>query len=57
MSLTPYLDDVQRSLGNEYLLEFRAIAGKKSGLQYVNLNTPVAGVELDSADSVWVEAK
>jgi hypothetical protein len=57
VSLTPYLDDVQRSLGNEYLLEFRAIAGKKSGLQYVNLNTPVAGVELDSADSVWVEAK
>jgi hypothetical protein len=57
VSLAPYLDDVQRSLGNQYLLEFRAIPGKKSGLQYVNLNTPVAGVELDSADSVWVEAR
>lgn len=57
VSLTPYLDDVQKALGNQYLLEFRAIPGKKSGLQYVNLTTPVAGVELDSADSVWVEAR
>ena len=56
VSLTHYLGDVQRSLDNQYLLDLRAIPGKKSGLQYVNLNTPVAGVELDSADSVWVEA-
>jgi hypothetical protein len=42
----------QRS--NQYLLEFQAIPGKKSELQYVKLSTEVAGVELDSADSVWV---
>jgi hypothetical protein len=57
VSFKPYLDDLQKSLDNQYLLEFRAIPGKKSGLQYVKLATEVAGVELDSADSVWVEAK
>lgn len=57
VSFKPYLDDVQRALDNQYLLEFEAISGKRSGLQSVNLSTEVAGVELDSADSVWVEAK
>jgi hypothetical protein len=57
VSLKPYLDDVQKSLSNQYLLEFRAVPGQKPGSQYVDLNTEVAGVELDSADSVWVAAK
>jgi hypothetical protein len=57
VSLKPYLDDVQRSLSNQYLLEFRAVPGQKPGPQYVDLSTEVAGVELDSADSVWVAAK
>jgi hypothetical protein len=48
---------LQKALDNQYLLEFRAIPGKKSGLQYVKLTTEVAGVELDSADNVWVDAK
>ncbi len=52
-----YLDDLQKTLDNQYLLEFRAIPGGKSGPQYVQLSTEVAGVELDSADSVWMEAK
>jgi hypothetical protein len=57
VSFKPYLDDVQKALDNQYLLEFNAIPGKKSALQYVKLTTEVAGVELVSADSVWVEAK
>jgi hypothetical protein len=57
VSFKPYLDDVQRTLDNQYLLEFRAEPSKKSGLQSVKLTTEVAGVELDSADSVWVNAK
>lgn len=57
VSFKPYLDDLQRALDNQYLLDFRAVPGKKSGLQYVKLTTEVAGVELNSADSVWVEAK
>lgn len=57
VSFKPYLDDLQRALDNQYLLDFRAVPGKKSGPQYVKLTTEVAGVELNSADSVWVEAK
>jgi hypothetical protein len=57
VSFRPYLDSLQKALDNQYLLEFRAIPGKKSGLQYVKLTTEVAGVELDSADNVWVDAK
>ncbi len=57
LSFKPYLDEVQKMLDNQYILESQAIPGTKSGLQSVNLNTEVAGVELDSADSVWVEAK
>jgi hypothetical protein len=57
VSFKPYLDDLQKNLDNQYVLEFQANAGKKSGLQYVKLTTEVAGVELDSADSVWVNAR
>lgn len=57
VSFRPYLNDLQKTLDNQYVLEFDAIKGQKSGLQYVRLNTEVAGVELSSADSVWVEAK
>jgi hypothetical protein len=57
VSFKPYLDDLEKTLDNQYLLEFQAIPGKKSGLQYVKLTTEVAGVELGSADSVWVKAK
>lgn len=57
VSFKPYLDDIQKNLGNKYVLEFRAVPGEKSGLQYVRLSTEVAGVELNSADSVWVDAR
>jgi hypothetical protein len=57
VSFKPYLDDLQTSLDNQYVLEFHAAPGKRSGLHFVKLSTEVAGVELGSADSVWVEAK
>jgi len=57
VSFKPYLDDLQKTLDNKYVLEFRVVAGKKSGPKYVKLSTEVAGVELNSADSVWVNAK
>jgi hypothetical protein len=57
VSFRPYLDQLQSSFGNRYLLEFNAVPGNKSGLQYVKLTTEVAGVELDSANSVWVGAR
>ena len=57
ISFKPYLDDLQKNLESQYILEFQAIPGTKSGLQSVNLSTQIAGVELDSANSVWVEVK
>ena len=57
VSFKPYLDDLKSTLDNQYLLEFDAIPGTKSGLQYVRLSTEVAGVELNSADAIWVEVK
>jgi hypothetical protein len=57
VSFRPYLESLQRSFDNRYLLEFNAVPGKKAGLQTVTLATEVAGVELDSADSVWVSSR
>src|SRR5712692_9227871 len=57
VSFKPYLDELQNMLGNQYILEFQAIPGTKPVLQSVNLSTEVTGVELNSADSVWVEVK
>jgi hypothetical protein len=57
VSFRPYLHRLQSSLDNRYRLEFNALPGKKPGLQYVKLTTEVAGIELDSADSVWVAAR
>jgi hypothetical protein len=54
VSFKPYLNDLQMTFDNHYQLGFQAIPGKKSGLQNVKLSTEVAGVELVSADSVWV---
>jgi hypothetical protein len=57
VSFKPYLDELQKGFDNKYVLEFRAIPGQNSGPQYVKLSTEVAGVELNSADSVWVNAR
>jgi hypothetical protein len=57
VAFRPYLDRLQASLDNRYRLEFDAVAGKKPRLQDVKLTTEVAGVELDSADSVWVAVR
>jgi hypothetical protein len=56
VSFAPYLDRLQRVLDNQYLLTFHANPGKKSGLQYVNVSTNVAGVDLGTPDAVWVPA-
>lgn len=57
VSIKPYLDDLQKTFDNQYVLESSTNPGKKSGLQSVKLSTEVAGVEFGSADNVWVNAK
>jgi hypothetical protein len=56
VSFAPYLDQLQRILASQYLLTFSATPDKKAGLQSVDISTSVAGVDLDSADTVWVPA-
>jgi hypothetical protein len=54
VSFAPYLDQLQKTLNNQYLLSFSAQSGKKARLQNVSINTEVAGVDLSSADAVLV---
>ncbi len=56
VSFTPYLDNLQKILDNQYLLSFSTKPGKKPSLQYVTLNTEVAGVDFAAPDAVWVHA-
>lgn len=56
VSFAPYLDKLQKILDNQYVLSFSTQPSKKGQLQNVTINTEVAGVELDSADAVWVPA-
>lgn len=56
VSFAPYLIELQKILDNQYLLTFHANPDKKSGLQYVNVSTDVAGVDFATPDAVWVPA-
>jgi len=56
VSFRPFLDRIQTALNNQYLLEFRAIPSGRAGLQSVSVGTELSGVELISADGVWVPA-
>ena len=56
ISFRPFLDRIQTALNNQYLLEFRAIPSGSAGLQSISVGTEVSGVELISADGVWVPA-
>ena len=56
VSFQPYLDELKKILDNQYLLTVSAKPGNKAGLQYIELSTEVAGVELNSADAMWVPA-
>jgi hypothetical protein len=56
VSFQPYLNRIQMVLNSQYFLVFKAKPGKKSELQRVKVSTEVPGVELVSADNVFVPA-
>jgi hypothetical protein len=56
VSFQTYLSQLQKALDNQYWLSFSAQPGKKAQLQNVSINTEIAGVDLGSADGVWVPA-
>ncbi len=41
-------------IDNQYLLRFEAVPGKNAGLQNIDPSTELAGVDLSSANGVWV---
>ena len=57
VSFKPYLDRLQNIFDNQYYVVFRAVPGKKAGLQRVRISTEIADVDLAAADNVWVDVK
>lgn len=56
VNFTPYLEEMDRRLGHQYLLTFLAKPEKKAGWQRVRLMTEVENTDLVSARRVWVGA-
>jgi hypothetical protein len=56
VSFQPYFNDLQKILDNRYLLTVSVKPGNKPGLQYLKLSSEIPGVELSSADALWVPA-
>jgi len=56
VSFAPYLEDITRRLGRQYLLTFIPKPQKKAGMQRIKLQTEVPNAELVSADRVFVPA-
>jgi hypothetical protein len=56
VTFAPYLEDITRRLGRQYLLTFIPKPEKKAGMQRVKLQTEVPNAELVSADRVFVPA-
>jgi hypothetical protein len=56
VSFAPYLQDLSRRWGNQYLLSFIPKAEKKSGWRNIRLTTEVQNVDLITAEKVWVNA-
>jgi hypothetical protein len=56
VSIRPYLDQIHTHLQNQYLLGVGAQPGRSEGLESVSIDTDVPGIELISADNIWVRA-
>jgi len=56
VSFQPFLEDLNKTLSQQYLLTFRAAAGEKASYQRVRITTEVPGVELVAPTRVWVPA-
>lgn len=56
VSFKPYLDQLQAILDNQYWLGFEMKPGKKAELRSVDIDAEVAGVDISSANGVFVPA-
>lgn len=56
IAFQPYLQDITKLLGEQYLLRFKAQLGKKGELQRLRLKTEQKGVELIAPERVYIPA-
>jgi VWFA-related protein len=56
VSFSPFLSDLQRMLGQQYLLTFHSVPAKSSGFHNLKVNTEVSGVKLLAPDRVYIPA-
>ena len=56
VAFAPYLDQLNRQLGNQYLLTFLAKPGKNAGREPVKVTTEIHTIDLVHADQVCVPA-
>lgn len=56
IAFAPFLEDLGKMLGQQYVLLFRAQLGKKAGYQRLRVTTEQPGVELMAPRRVWVPA-
>ena len=54
ISMTPFLNEMQQHLANQYLVTFAAKPRNKAGFTGVKVRTETSGVELDAASKAWV---
>ncbi len=56
IAFKPYLQEITKLLGQQYLLTFKAQLGKKAELQRLRLKTEQHGVELEAPERVYIPA-
>lgn len=56
VSFKPHLDRFQRMLNNQYYVVFRAVPGRRAGLQRIRIETELPNSEILAPDNVWVPA-
>lgn len=56
ISFSPFLSDLQRMLGQQYLLTFHSMPAKSSGFHNLKVNTEVSGVKLLAPNRVYIPA-
>lgn len=54
IAFAPYLEQLSRTLNNQYILTVLAKPGKKAGLVRFRVTTELAGVELSAPEHSWV---
>ncbi|MGH9580727.1 MAG: VWA domain-containing protein [Terriglobales bacterium] len=57
VSFEPFLEELNQTLSQQYLLTFRAAPGEKASYQRLRVTTEVPGVEMMAPTRVWVPAR